>query len=437
MRRWAHHTEGTQSTMSYPDPPPQNGAEPPSWETPPHAPPTPAGQTPGEQPPAAPPAGSGSGGQAGAGSSGWGAVPPPGGYGQQPGQQGPPSDGQQGPPAYGQQGPPGYPQQPGSYGQYGQQPGGLPSAWGPAPQPGIIPLRPLTLGEIYDGAIRSIRTNPAVMFVLSAVLVTLATVVQGVATWGLFEDLNALVGMDPAEMENMATGPLLATLQSALIGYTISGFVSFLITTILNGLLIHAVSQAVIGRKMSLEEVWRATKGQIPRLLALSLVVSVLLILVAAVGVGLIVLLTLTQSAVLIGFGVLFLVVAMVAAMFAVITLTVLATPALVLERAKVFTALRRSVTLTRKMFWRVLGIYLLTALLVGVLTSVISYPASMFGQILGSATGAYLLSLVAGVIAMAVTTPFMAAVTALLYIDVRIRLEGLDVELARAAQEA
>ena len=445
MRRWAHHTEGTQSTMSYPDPPPQNGAEPPSWETPPHAPPTPAGQTPGEQPPAAPPAGSGSGGQASAGSSGWGAVPPPGGYGQQPGQQGPPgygqqgppSDGQQGPPAYGQQGPPGYPQQPGSYGQYGQQPGGLPSAWGPAPQPGIIPLRPLTLGEIYDGAIRSIRTNPAVMFVLSAVLVTLATVVQGVATWGLFEDLNALVGMDPAEMENMATGPLLATLQSALIGYTISGFVSFLITTILNGLLIHAVSQAVIGRKMSLEEVWRATKGQIPRLLALSLVVSVLLILVAAVGVGLIVLLTLTQSAVLIGFGVLFLVVAMVAAMFAVITLTVLATPALVLERAKVFTALRRSVTLTRKMFWRVLGIYLLTALLVGVLTSVLSYPASMFGQILGSATGAYLLSLVAGVIAMAVTTPFMAAVTALLYIDVRIRLEGLDVELARAAQEA
>src|SRR5699024_11669811 len=91
------------------------------------------------------------------------------------------------------------------------------------------------------------------MFVLSAVLVTLATAVQGVATWGFFEDLNALVGMDPAQMENLATGPLLATLQSALIGYTISGFVSFLITTILNGLLIHAVSQAVIGRKMSLD----------------------------------------------------------------------------------------------------------------------------------------------------------------------------------------
>src|SRR5699024_10998969 len=218
------------------------------WDTPPHGPPTPAGQTPGEQPPAAPPAASGAGGQVSAGSSGWGEVPPPGGYGQQPGQQGPPGygqqPGQQGPPGYGQQpgqqGPPSYGQQPGSYGQYGQQPGGFPPAWGPAPQPGIIPLRPLTIREIYDGAIRSIRTDPAVMFVLSAALVALATVVQGVATWSFFEDLNALVGMDPAQMENMATGPLLATLQSALIGYAISGFVSFLITTILNGLLIHA-----------------------------------------------------------------------------------------------------------------------------------------------------------------------------------------------------
>jgi len=356
-----------------------------------------------------------------AGSSGWGEVPPPGGYGQQPGQQGPPS----------------YGQQPGSYGQYGQQPGGFPPAWGPAPQPGIIPLRPLTIGEIYDGAIRSIRTNPAVMFVLSAVLVALATVVQGVATWSFFEDLNALVGMDPAQMENMATGPLLATLQSALIGYAISGFVSFLITTILNGLLIHAVSQAVIGRKMSLEEVWRATKGQIPRLLALSLVVSLLLILVVGLSVGIIVLLALSGSTALMALGTVVMLLVTLASMLAVVTLTVLATPALVLERAKVFTALRRSVTLTKKMFWRVLGIYLLTALLVAVLTSVISYPASMIGQILGSATGSYLLSLVAGVIAMAVTTPFMAAVTALLYIDVRIRLEGLDVELARAAQEA
>ncbi len=463
--------------MSYPDPSRQNGAEP-GWGAPSpsgwgEAPapggygqqgPPASGQQPGQgadQPGAhgtpghGQQPGQGHGGYGGrptpsgpgAAPSGWGAQPAPGGYGQQGpghgqqgpghGQQGPPTHGQQGPPTYGQQQPPSYGQQPGSYGQYGAQGGGMPPAWGPAPQPGIIPLRPLTLGEIYDGAIRSIRTNPAVMFVLSAVLVALATVVQGIATWGFFEELNTLVGMDPATLEAMDPSSLLATLQSALLGYTISGLVSFLITTILNGLLIHAVSQAVIGRKMSLEEVWSATKGQIPRLLALSLVVSLLLVLVAGLCVGLIALLILTENAVVIGLGVLFLVVVMLVAMLAVITLTVLATPALVLERAKVFTALRRSFLLTKQTFWRVLGIYLLTAILVGILGSIISYPVAMFGQFLGGMTVSYLLTLVANVISLAVTTPFMAAVTALLYIDVRMRLEALDVELARAAQEA
>ncbi|WP_022918167.1 hypothetical protein [Ruania albidiflava] len=472
--------------MSYPEPPRQNGAEPPARGTPPGQP------APSQHPggPPASPSSTGPGGQGNTGPSGWGDAPPPGGYGQQPGQSGPPGyaqqpppgygqqpgqdgpgtggpgaggpgappgsaggppgwgpqpppggygqqPGQQGPPAYGQQPPPGYGQQPGSYGQYGAQGAGLPPAWGPAPQPGIIPLRPLTLGEIYDGAIRSIRTNPAVMFVLSAVLVALATLVQGIATWGVFEDLNALVGMDPETLQNVATSSLLATLQSALLGYTISGLVSFLITTILNGLLIHAVSQAVIGRKMSLEEVWHATKRQIPRLLALSLVVSLLLILVAGLSVGIIVLLALSGSTALMALGTVVMLLVLLVSMLAVVTLTVLATPALVLEQSKVFTALRRSFLLTRKMFWRVLGIYLLTALLVGLLGSVISYPVTMIGQVLGSVTFSYVLTLVGSAISLAVTTPFMAAVTALLYIDVRIRLEALDVELARAAQEA
>ncbi|WP_147917962.1 hypothetical protein [Ruania zhangjianzhongii] len=312
----------------------------------------------------------------------------------------------------------------------------MPPAWGPAPQPGIIPLRPLTLGEMYDGAIRSIRTNPAVMFVLSAVLVSLAMLVQGIATWGVFEDLNALVGMDPETMATLDTSSLLATLQSAALGYAISGLVSFLITTILNGLLIHAVSQAVIGRKMNLEEVWHATKRQIPRLLLLSLVVTVLMLAVVAVLVGIIALLALTGSTAAIALGVLVVSLLMLVGILAVATLTVLATPALVLERAGVFTALRRSFTLVKQSFWRVLGIYLLTAILVGILSSIIAYPVAIFGQFIGS-DGMYVLNLVANVIALSITTPFMAAVTALLYIDVRMRLEALDVELARAAQES
>ena len=39
-------------------------------------------------------------------------------------------------------------------------------------------------------------------------------------------------------------------------------------------------------------------------------------------------------------------------------------------------------------------------------------------------------------VLASTVTAPFTAALTALLYIDLRIRREGLDVALARAAAQ-
>ena len=43
----------------------------------------------------------------------------------------------------------------------------------------------------------------------------------------------------------------------------------------------------------------------------------------------------------------------------------------------------------------------------------------------------------VAAILASVLTTPFTASVVALLYIDLRIRREGLDVELARAAESA
>ncbi|GAA3310379.1 hypothetical protein [Nonomuraea dietziae] len=54
------------------------------------------------------------------------------------------------PPPYGQQG-------------YGYMPP-------PALRPGIIPLRPLGLGDIYDGTIKLIRSNPKAVLGLSAIV---------------------------------------------------------------------------------------------------------------------------------------------------------------------------------------------------------------------------------------------------------------------------
>ncbi|WP_089775274.1 DUF7544 domain-containing protein [Ruania alba] len=278
------------------------------------------------------------------------------------------------------------------------------------------------------------------MFALSAVLVAVVVTVQGIATWGMLEDLNRLLS-DPAALEDLDSpgglDTLTSTVQSGLLGYGISTAASFLITTVLTGLLIHSVSQSVIGRKMSLGQVWAAVRGQILRLLGLSLVIGLILMVISAVAIGLVTLAATTGEPGVIALVGIVVVLTAFVSMIAVVVFTVLATPVLVLERSGIITALRRSFQLTRRSFWRILGIYLLTVLLVGILASVVSYPFGIVGGLIGSLMAIQVASMVGQVISLAVTTPFMAAVTALLYIDVRIRTEALDVELARAAEAA
>ncbi|GFG62508.1 hypothetical protein MMUR_66440 [Mycolicibacterium murale] len=64
------------------------------------------------------------------------------------------------PPGYPHQGypPPGYPHQ--GYPPPGYPPPGYPTLPPVALQPGVIPLRPLTLGDIFNGAVRYVRVNP-------------------------------------------------------------------------------------------------------------------------------------------------------------------------------------------------------------------------------------------------------------------------------------
>src|SRR5690349_21204805 len=122
-----------------------------------------------------------------AGPGGPGQPAPPAGPGQDiapPGQPGYGSPGH-GQPGYGQ---PGYghgPGQPG-YGQAGQagygppagQPGPGPRYGASAPKPGVIPLRPLGVGEILDGAFASIRRNPRTILGISAVIITISAIVS-------------------------------------------------------------------------------------------------------------------------------------------------------------------------------------------------------------------------------------------------------------------
>ncbi len=355
------------------------------------------------------------------------------------------------PPAWGQYGSSGGPARPGQYGQYGDRPpppGFGPGPWGgpaAAPRPGIIPLRPLGLGELLDGAFRAIRTNPRVMFGLSAVVVTCTALLQALVTWRIFGSIEATVVAGPAGADESlaeveaALGDLVSQLGVALGAQTISAIV----TTILSGLLIVSVSQSVIGRTASLGEVWESARGQLVRLLVVSLLVGLIALAPVLIwGAVLAGTLATEQWGLAVAVGVVGGIAALVG-LAVLVTKTVLATPALMLERSGIGQALRRGWTLTRGVFWRVLGIYVLTTVLVSVVAGAISGSVSIFFQLAAASDPATIFSpayivatTLAQIVATTLTTPFTAAVIALLYIDVRMRTEGLDIELARAAEQ-
>ena len=327
---------------------------------------------------------------------------------------------------------------------YGAPPPAARGAGPRAPRPGIVPLRPLGLGEIYDGAFRAIRTNPGTMIGISAIVIAVTTLLsagpQAAALSGL-DDGALAAGADPTPGELAAP---IATMISALF---VPALVQSLAVTVLTGLLIVAVSGAVLGRRTPPGLLWRRTRRRIPGLIGIA-VVTVLLpltvsLVLAAPGVA-------VAAAGSTGLGVLLVVLGVLASLPIAVLLYIrwsMAAPAMLLEEQSLVASLRRSWRLVAGSTWRVLGILLLTTVMVTFLAGIISVPFSLAGGVAGAvATDAgtigfaavlfqVLLAGIGQIISGAILYPFTAAVTALLYIDLRMRREGLDVELIRVTQ--
>ncbi|RIQ16669.1 hypothetical protein, partial [Jiangella rhizosphaerae] len=327
--------------------------------------------------------------------------------------------------------------QPG-YGAWSSVPG---SGWrAPDVKPGVIPLRPLGVTEILDGAITTIRRNLAAMLGLSAIVAAATQIVSAaLLAWVFGEAITEPdLGLSDAEaLDTLARG-----VPAALIGW----LVTVVATVFLTGVLTVVVGQAVLGRDLSIGEAWRESKGRLPRLLGLTFLYTIIYlspaIVVLLLGIGAVALGG-AAAAVLLGL-------AGLAAIPVTIWLYVryaLSTPALMLETTtadgasrpiRVFESLRRSATLVRTSWWRVFAILLLILIITFLIGQVVAVPfgvPSMLGtNAADDPVTWYVLNTLAGIISATITAPFAAAATALLYIDRRIRREGLDLELARAA---
>lgn len=312
-------------------------------------------------------------------------------------------------------------------------PAGMPVAH----KPGAIPLRPLVLSDIFDGAFRIIRYNPRATIgaaVLVSAVAMIVPIVAGLAsgsTGGLTPDPHGN-GLSDSQVVSLlvALGGLLAGAQLQSIGLL---FVS--------GMIAHVSSAAAVGRKLSMAEAWAATRGKRWRLLGMAFLLGLGVVVVVGVAVALVVLVAVGFQAPLgevVLFSILIAAVLLVGYLWFWVRLRALAVPTLMLEPVGVFGALRRAVRLTRHQFWRLLGLLLLVTLVVGVAGGILRLPFSIAGEVFLTASAdaghgllIYLLLTAAGtIISSAVLQPFTAAVSALLYIDQRIRKEAYDVEL-------
>lgn len=346
--------------------------------------------------------------------------------------------------------PPGWaPQQPPQQasGGWTAQPGWGPGQqWSPPPpppRPGIIPLRPLGVGEILDGAISSIRAQPRIMLGLSALLAVITQVLVVPLTWLLLRDVG-----DTAFGFEEPTSPdeQFAFTASAVSAAGIQVVVTLVAALLLTGVLTVVVSRAVLGQTISAGQAWAQARPRIPALLGVTGLVLLIELGVLLVGLGpgiLAVALNAPTVALVLAF-LLGVPVALGLAVYLYVAFS-LASPAIVLERRGVRASLRRSRQLVRGAWWRTFGILLLVNVIAQFLAGILSVPFTVGTLLVSYLTGGgdgmnpyeilpLLVTALGTIVAAAVTWPFTAVSTALLYVDRRIRREGLDLELARAA---
>lgn len=329
---------------------------------------------------------------------------------------------------------------------------GTPSSDQPAPPPAEaaqapaddgelemeIPLRPLGVSEILDGAVTYIRRNPRATLGMSAILTSVIEIIVTVAEY-FFIGGQARSDVTP--------DALARSLGWALITLAVGSLLTAYIVLLLSGLLAPVMARTLLGRTTSFGGLWRIVRPRVPRLLGAATLVMVIVFLsvaipfapmIAAVAAGAP---DNVQAITWIAGGPVALVL-----MVSSYVWFALAPPILVLERRGVIASLRRSAEAVRGRWWRTFGVLFLSLVITLLAGSfVLPTPFAIAQRIvLGidpHPTGWALVGLVAlgavgRIIAGTLVNPFNACVIAMVYADRRMRREAFDLELQMDAPD-
>jgi hypothetical protein len=321
------------------------------------------------------------------------------------------------------------------------------TGWTPPPKPGLIPLRPLDFGTLLGAAFRVLRRNPRPTFgtalLVQAVLYLFTVLVVAGVT---FLSLSRLASAGGENYNEILAGSIGTIAISAIVPVLLT----IASSALLQGVLVLDVTRETLGEKPKLPALLSRARGRIWALIGWTMLVTVVVIVGIAVVAGLVTLLVMTLgvpgiiAGVLVGIlGGIALVV--LGAWFG--TTLSLVPSVLMAERVSIGQAMARSWSLTKRAFWKTFGIQLLVAAMISIATQVVSTPISFIGALvfgLADPNGQSPTTTTVGIIVMygaigivavvfgAIGAVVQSATVALIYIDLRMRKEGLDLELAR-----
>ena len=313
--------------------------------------------------------------------------------------------------------------------------------WSPASRQGIIPLRPLTFGEVLGKSFSALRHNPRVLlgFAISVTVVTsLAT--SAVVIWltvALIQRLNAFPRDQFGSDEYLEI--LYGSMATIGVVSFVLGLLSMLVATIVQAVVAAEVGGAVVAERQSLGEILRRVKSAIWRILGFSALLGAAIF--VAVALWVLVLVTLNGAE---WVALLLLLGAIPTAIW--IGMKLALTPSvIVLERTGVFRSMRRSWSLTRGFFWKVFGIIVLIGLvfafagqaagtvfgwLTQQLVPVLAPTGDQMVDLLSEAIVGSIIPTAVMTIVSAIGTVVSATGVAIAYVDVRMRKEGLSIDL-------
>jgi hypothetical protein len=331
-----------------------------------------------------------------------------------------------------------------------EQPLGRRLGWTPPPKRGLVPLRPIPFGVVLGAPFRLQRRAPRITLGPALVISLVTTTLAAFLAWAL------TVGPQAALDASYYQDYLLAQNLLGVLG-AIGGFVPLVLAltgnALLAGAVVVAASRAVLAERVSFRGLRWRLQGRTGRLVAWTVVVFL-------VTAGILVLASLLPVALAVsspaGSAFAFLV-AFLEALAIVLVGGYLAgrvgfaSHVIALEGLGVAAAIARSWQLTRRAGWRLFGTQLLIWIVVAIAAAILTLPISWAldlavglifptgatqaqSEIYGAARTVILTAVSAVIGAFGLVMQSVCA--ALLYLDQRMRVEGLDLALARYVDE-